>query len=711
MKAICSLLFVFTIFSVAQAEIITDGSLGAKLELPGKDFQITPQLGQQVGSNLFHSFQNFNLSEGETATFSGANSVQNVIARVTGGSPSLIDGTLRSTIPNADLYFLNPYGVMFGKNANLDLQGGFHVSTADYLRLADGGRFEARNLSNSLLTVAPVTAFGFLTDSPATISTQDSYLELKGHTLSFIAGGLTFDGTEPLLFDEDALVGSTSSKISAESGRLNLVSVASPGEVIPTISGLEITADRGAMMTTNTLLKASGVASGQVWMRAGDVVISNSAIENRTIDQAGGDIDIEVDNLALEKGAAISSNTRGIGAGGHIRIKVADKLSLSGTDNDGYGAAIYIDSSSTMPQAGSAGDITIQAQSISITDGGSIFSYANNSGGAGNISIEVDEINLTEESDIYSGTEGSGDAGNLTIQAQSISIADKSIISSYTNNSGDAGDISIKADEINLTESYIYVNTEGSGQAGNVAIQADEINLISGAQIGSMTFSSGHGGTTTLDVSGTLMISGENANSYRSGVFAGSQDNQLENAGDAGSIAIHARRVVMSEGGVIQGATFGTGHGGTIDLHVAESLTISGQSRDGIPSIISSSSTEMADVRVGGTTLKEGLQHGNAGSLFIQVPIINIVDGAEISARANRSGGGNIELIASQLIYLHDAQLTTSVKGGFGNGGNLTLNHPNFIVLNHGQIKAEADAGQGGILPLPQTTLSNLLIV
>jgi len=81
--------------------------------------------------------------------------VQNIISRVTGGNPSSIDGTLRSTIPNADWYFLNPYGIMFGPNAKLDVQGGFHASTADYLRLSDGGRFEVRTPQNSLLTVAP----------------------------------------------------------------------------------------------------------------------------------------------------------------------------------------------------------------------------------------------------------------------------------------------------------------------------------------------------------------------------------------------------------------------------------------------------------------------------------------------------------------------------------------------------------------------------
>jgi len=95
-------------------------------------------LGRQHGGNLFHSFQDFNLNSSESATFSGPNNVSNVISRVTGGNPSNIDGLIRSTMPNADMYFLNPYGIMFGPNAQLDVQGSFHASTADTLhKMAD----------------------------------------------------------------------------------------------------------------------------------------------------------------------------------------------------------------------------------------------------------------------------------------------------------------------------------------------------------------------------------------------------------------------------------------------------------------------------------------------------------------------------------------------------------------------------------------------
>ncbi|MBE9563141.1 MAG: filamentous hemagglutinin N-terminal domain-containing protein, partial [Proteobacteria bacterium] len=125
MKYLITIPILITTLST-NAEIITDGTLGQNINLSGPDFQVTSDLGQQHGGNLFHSFQDFNLNNLESATFSGPNSVHNILSRVTGGNPSNIDGLIRSTIPNADFYFLNPYGVMFGPNARLDVQGSFH---------------------------------------------------------------------------------------------------------------------------------------------------------------------------------------------------------------------------------------------------------------------------------------------------------------------------------------------------------------------------------------------------------------------------------------------------------------------------------------------------------------------------------------------------------------------------------------------------------
>jgi len=171
-------LFIILYFSVVplHAEIVTDGTLGQVTTLPGSNYVISDTLGQQVGGNLFHSFQFFNINTGETATFTGSLSVENILARVTGGNRSFIDGTLRSDIPNANLYLLNPNGILFGENAQLDVMGSFHASTADYLGLGENGRFSVRYPSQSLLTVAPPEAFGFL--QPPTPITLQAILRL-----------------------------------------------------------------------------------------------------------------------------------------------------------------------------------------------------------------------------------------------------------------------------------------------------------------------------------------------------------------------------------------------------------------------------------------------------------------------------------------------------------------------------------------------------
>src|SRR5262249_43429653 len=130
---------------------------------------------------------------------------------------------IRSQIPGANLYVLNPSGVMIGQNARLDVSGSFHVSTADYLRLADGATFSAHLSEISTLSVASPAAFGFLGPQPAAITVQNRFLEVpEGATLSVVGGDVQL----------------VHSVLGAPSGRIQLASVAAAGEVIPVTSGL-----------------------------------------------------------------------------------------------------------------------------------------------------------------------------------------------------------------------------------------------------------------------------------------------------------------------------------------------------------------------------------------------------------------------------------------------------------------------------------------
>ena len=234
--------------ALTKAEVTLDGTLGPVGSLDGPNFVIPDTVGQTVGTNLFHSFGLFNINTGESATFTGPAAIDNVISRVTGGSQSFIDGPLRSEIQSANLWFINPAGVLFGQHASLDIQGSSHVSTADYLKLGDGGRFEATSPENSVLTVAPPEAFGFLGErQPAGIAVQGSLLQVPAEeTLSVVGGDIQIaDGS-----------------LYAPGGRIDMVSVASPGEVLPNAPDL-------------------GVASFE---RLGRIEVSHSSSEHPRVD-------------------------------------------------------------------------------------------------------------------------------------------------------------------------------------------------------------------------------------------------------------------------------------------------------------------------------------------------------------------------------------------------------------------------------------------
>src|SRR5437762_58723 len=161
--------------------VVLDGSFGTKGALPGPNFMITAPMGKLVNTNLFQSFSQFNLTSSQSAAFTGPNTVHNILARVTGGSPSSIDGKVSSDIPGANLFFMNPAGVLFGQHAQLDISGSFAVTTANYLKLVGSGRFNANLGGTDVLTSAPVSAFGFLNAPPASITFQQSQLNVAAN--------------------------------------------------------------------------------------------------------------------------------------------------------------------------------------------------------------------------------------------------------------------------------------------------------------------------------------------------------------------------------------------------------------------------------------------------------------------------------------------------------------------------------------------------
>ncbi|TVP65213.1 MAG: filamentous hemagglutinin N-terminal domain-containing protein, partial [Leptolyngbya sp. LCM1.Bin17] len=140
------------------AQITPDATLGTEASLvsPGVEVRGTVadliEGGAVRGSNLFHSFLEFNVDAEQRLYFANPTGIEAILSRVTGGNPSNIFGTL-GVDGAADLFLINPNGLVFGEDAVLDVQGSFYASTAEAFPLGDGVYSATEPEQSSLLTV------------------------------------------------------------------------------------------------------------------------------------------------------------------------------------------------------------------------------------------------------------------------------------------------------------------------------------------------------------------------------------------------------------------------------------------------------------------------------------------------------------------------------------------------------------------------------
>ncbi len=304
------------ISAVSGAEsgrVVLDGTLGRQMELSGPIYEITSDLGKQHGGNLFHSFDAFSIKQDETALFSGPDNVENIISRVTGGFVSLIDGELRSAIPKADMFFINPAGITFGKNAKLEIQGSFYAATADTIRFKDGAEFNAIHPESSSLTIAPAASFGFLSDSRTSLLIDKGRLAFNGgddsRTLSFIGENLQIDD----------------STITISSGQLTLAGIADPGSF--DIENKSVNGQSADILIQNSKITGNNSA---VHIDGNQVEINNSVLEvNMHNANPTQGINIQANRLAVTNGGKLESITSSE-YGGDITVSADESVILSG---------------------------------------------------------------------------------------------------------------------------------------------------------------------------------------------------------------------------------------------------------------------------------------------------------------------------------------------------------------------------------------------
>jgi filamentous hemagglutinin family protein len=690
---ISSCLLLSALLVRSQAQVILDGTTGGK---PGQavgpgttpdglptDHLITRQLGTLKGNNLFHSFREFSLATGKGATFTGPASVRHIISRVTGGKVSSIDGFLESTIAGADLFFINPSGVIFGPNAQLFVSGSFHVSTADYIRLGNDGVFHASHPEESLLTMSPPAAFGFLGSQPAPITIQGGLLQVQeGNTLSIVGGTIAL---------RRDLATSLPAELQAPEGQVQIASVASSGEVV-----LQTPAQTPVFNTDSiqnfgelTIVDEAAIDAGTVRIRGGHLEVSNNATILADAPKTGEDVTTGIDidvvaDVVITDGPLIStlanqgdtrdiqitagrlhlggdsvvfSGSRGAGALGDIKVTVQQLTLVDG-------ARLSATTSSNAP----GGTVTVQATDVAIMGEASqgpnrsgIFSAADNPdsrGRGGNIRMEVGTLTIQDGGVISTTTRSRGPGGRVTITAtDAVTIAGHGQVSgqpsellSITLGPGAAGEVRLTAPRVHLAHGgTIAVESDPepgrqAGPAGNLTVQVEHLTLTGGGQISSSTKGDGRGGTVTLRVTDTVSIAGRG-----SGLFSD---------------------------------TAGRERGGNVDLQ-AHTIELSGAA------VISAQSTGL----------------GDAGTLIIAASdTVLLQQGSAITTLATQAGGGNITLTGTQLVRLTESKVTAEARGEASDdrGGNVTVNSA-FIILDHSLIQANAFAGNGGNITINAT--------
>jgi len=735
----------------STAQILPDSTLpGNSLVTPnGQIWEITG--GTQAGGNLFHSFEKFSVLTGETAFFNHSLDIQNIFSRVTGASVSEIDGLIRAN-GTANLFLLNPNGIMFGPNARLDIGGSFFASTADRINFAGGGFFSATDPEASpVLTINVPIGLQFGA-SPGAISNQSRVssnsneqtvgLQVRsGKTLALVGGNVTLDG----------------GYITAPGGRIELGSLGEPGTVGLNQDGSLSFPDaaRGDILLTNgaevnvraatggdiaihggnfELLQGStvkaGIASGlgSVDSQAGDIEIN--ATGNVTVSDTGsfisnavlwdaignsGDVNITANSLSVTNGGQISASTRGQGNVGDVNINVRDTASFDGLDND----FISSNASNVVYGVGQAGDINITAASLSVTNGARLEASTFGQGNAGNVNINVRDIvsfdgatTLDTRTGAYSRVENPGsvgDGGNINITAGSLFVTNGAVVTASTDGQGNAGNLTVNVREtVYLDGAVVFppesgefgqssglfssVKANGVGQGGTILIFAKTLSITDGSVVITNTFNQGNAGNIQVDAE-EVHIAGVGINGQPSGLLTPTEPDAT---GQGGEIIINADLVRLADGGNISSSTRNSHPGGTvmIDTRIFEAIT-------------------------GGKALVTTIGSGQAGNINLVADITaisgidpnfdnrpppdptDVIDttgpqsGIFASTREESTGPGGTLTLQTRQLTVRDGGTLSVTAAGVGAAGNLIID-ASSIRLENGSLTAETSQGDFG---------------
>ncbi|MBN4003847.1 S-layer family protein [Nostoc sp. LPT] len=703
----------------ALAQITPDGTLGNNSSRITPNVNIKGSAADRIdggtirGANLFHSFREFNVGESQRVYFANPTGISNILTRVTGSNISNILGTL-GVNGGANLFLINPNGILFGKNARLDVAGSFVGSTANSFVFGNGLEFSATNpqTPSSLLTVNP----------SALLFNQLQAGRIENRSIAPVGDNIfglqVPDGQSLLLVGGDVAI--NEGQLNALGGRVELAGIAGEGTVGLNVDGNNL-----------SLIVPDGVAKA-------DISLSNQALVS-TSGEGGGAIQVWGKGVTVNGGSKIEASTLGALPGKGLSVNASESVQVVGESPTGIRSGLFAETFGT----GEAGNLTINTRQLQILAGGKISSGTYNAGAAGDLTVNASEsvqvAGLTVSgqfgSNLFtqSSSGATGEGGKLTINTSRLLVENGGQVSVSTSGEGVAGNLTVNApesvqiigipDNPYLSYTRIFAASNGVGDAGDITINTRQLLIQNGAGIITDNEGKGVGGSITVNAESVQLVGTPILPQFPNRWYPSRISSNAYSTGSAGKITISTNQLLIQDGAAISARTNGSGAGGSLTVNASQSVKLIGPATNSnslfpFPSSLltqTSSTGTAGDLAINTNQLivREGqlsassFGQGNAGNINIETVTMNIIDSQVASSVYRKGFAGNLTIHAAESVEISGKikSFTSNIENpaglfaqvniqGEGRGGNLTIETKRLSVSHGGKVQV-ATFGQG----------------